>query len=57
MTMTLAPTARGLRLIKATRSPRIELPSSAGPAALLVSDTDEPIVTETGVQLATGSMP
>lgn len=55
--MSLAPTARGLRLVRATRSPVIETPPAAGPAALLVTEANEPIVTETSIQLATGSMP
>jgi hypothetical protein len=56
MTMSLAPTARGLRLVKATRSPVIVLPPSTNQAALLVTDTNDPIVTEISAQLATGSM-
>lgn len=54
--MSLAPTAHGLRLVRAIRSPAIELPPSAAPAALLVTDVNEPIVTENSIQLATGSM-
>lgn len=55
MTISLAPTARGLRLIRATRSVTIALPPPAGPTTLLVTDTSEPIVTEAGFNLTTES--
>jgi len=43
-------------LVRATRSPVIVLPPSTNQAALLVTDTNDPIVTEISAQLATGSM-
>lgn len=51
--MSLAPTARGLRLVRTTRAATIALPPPAGPAALLVTDTSEPIINEAGFNLTT----
>ena len=55
MTLSLSPTARGLRLIRSTRSAPITLPPPAGGSAqtLLVTDTNDPIVTETGASIIT----
>jgi hypothetical protein len=55
MTMWLSPTSRGLRLVRATRSPLITLPPPApgGPQALLVTDTQDEITTETGARIIT----
>ena len=54
MTMALSPTARGLRLIRASRSPSITLPPPNGATqTLLVTDTNERIATEEGVHLIT----
>jgi hypothetical protein len=55
MTMSLSPTARGLRLIRSTHSAPITLPPDAGGSTqtLLVTETNDPIVTETGVSIST----
>lgn len=53
MTTALAPTSRGLRFIRTTRSSLITLPPPApiGPQALLVTDTLDEITTETGARI------
>lgn len=49
MTSGLSPTARGLRLIRATRSPRITLPPPTGnQPVLLATEANEHIITESG---------
>jgi hypothetical protein len=54
MTMALSPTARGLRLIRASRSPSITLPPpNVATGTLLVTDANEPIATEAGARLIT----
>lgn len=54
--MSLAPTSRGMRLIRQTRSVVITVPPPVGEGqALLVTETNEPIVTETGVAIVTES--
>ncbi len=55
MTMSLSPTARGLRLIRSTRSAPITLPPPGGGSTqpLLVTDANEPIATETGDRIIT----
>ncbi len=53
--MSLSPTTRGLRLIRATLAPSITVPPPGigGPETLLVTDTNQPIATETGARLIT----
>lgn len=53
--MALAPTARGLRTIRATRSPSITVPppTEVGTQALLVTDANDEIATETGARIIT----
>ena len=55
MTMSLSPTARGLRLIRSTRSAPITLPLETGGSTqpLLVTETNEALVTETGARIIT----
>jgi hypothetical protein len=54
MTMAFSPTARGLRLIRASRSPSITLPPpNVATETLLVTDANEQIATEAGVRLIT----
>jgi hypothetical protein len=55
MSMSLSPTARGLRLIRATHSPSITLPPPAGvgPQTLLITDANDQIATETGARIIT----
>ena len=55
MTMSLSPTARGLRLIRATHSPSVTLPppTDGGPQTLLVTDANDQIATETGARIIT----
>lgn len=55
MTASLAPTARGLRLIRATKSLAITVPPPATTAPLLVTEANEAIATEAGVRLTTES--
>lgn len=50
--MGLSPTARGLRLIRSTRSPAITVPPPAGGQPLmLVTEAQAPIGTETGATI------
>jgi len=55
MTTSLSPTARGLRLIRSTRSTPIVLPPPGGgsTAPLLVTETNQAIVTESGARIIT----
>ena len=55
MTMSLSPTARGLRLIRATLSPPVTLPppTGIGSQTLLVTDANDQIATETGARIIT----
>ncbi len=55
MTMSLSPTARGLRLIRSTHSAPIILPPSPGGGTqpLLVTETGHLMVTETGARIIT----
>lgn len=55
MTMSLSPTARGLRLIRATQSLSVILPPPTGVVqqTLLVTDANDQIVTETGARIIT----
>lgn len=51
--MSLAPTSRGMRLIRQTRSVAITMPQpTGGTAPLLVTDTGDLIVTESGNPLS-----
>lgn len=53
--MSLSPTARGLRLIRSSRSAPITLPPGPGGSTqpLLVTETNEALVTETGARIIT----
>lgn len=53
--MALSPTARGLRLIRSSRSAPVTLPSAPGGSTqpLLVTETHAAIVTETGASIST----
>ena len=55
MTMSLSPTARGLRLIRSTRSAPIVLPppGGGGTVPLLVTESNDAIVTESGARIIT----